>query len=156
MQCINGVSSNPVEGRTKICQLTDLFLTLFGLIFRRIYIKVNTLKMFINFIGNIFYARKRNIIVSLYIVNVIYLQINTWAFPYWPGYHPETPILARDAVEGQYGSRDDNQANMEMPCIKLFITYFRHLEKRHPYWSETKSRPILARANMGLDMEMIL
>ena len=42
------------------------------------------------------------------------------------------------------------------PCIKLFITYFRHLEKRHPYWHETKSRPILARANMGLDMEMIL
>jgi hypothetical protein len=32
------------------------------------------------------------------------------------------------------------------PCIKLFITYFRHLEKRHPYWPETKSRPILARA----------
>jgi hypothetical protein len=25
-----------------------------------------------------------------------YLQIYTWAFPYWPGYHPETPILARD------------------------------------------------------------
>jgi hypothetical protein len=37
------------------------------------------------------------------------LQINTWAFPYWPGYHPETPILARDK------SRGDNQANMEMP-----------------------------------------
>jgi hypothetical protein len=37
------------------------------------------------------------------------------AFPYWPGYHPETPILARDAVEGQYLSRDDNQANMEIP-----------------------------------------
>jgi hypothetical protein len=35
-----------------------------------------TLKMFINFIGNIFYARKRNIIVSLYIVNVIYTLIN--------------------------------------------------------------------------------
>ena len=35
-----------------------------------------------------------------------YLQINTWAFPYWPGYHPEIPI---------YGSRDENQANMEMP-----------------------------------------
>ena len=45
----------------------------------------------------------------------LYLQINTWAFPYWPGYHPETPIVARDAVEGQYGSRDDNQTNMEMP-----------------------------------------
>ena len=44
-----------------------------------------------------------------------YIQINTWAFPYWPGYHPETPILARDGVECQYGSRDDNQANMEMP-----------------------------------------
>jgi hypothetical protein len=25
------------------------------------------------------------------------------------------------------------------PCIKLFITYFRHLEKRHRYWPETKS-----------------
>jgi hypothetical protein len=23
--------------------------------------------------------------------------------------------LVRDGVEGQYGSRDDNQANMEMP-----------------------------------------
>jgi hypothetical protein len=27
-----------------------------------------------------------------------YIQINTWAFPYWPGYHLETPILARDGV----------------------------------------------------------
>ena len=42
------------------------------------------------------------------------------------------------------------------PCIKLCITYFRYLEKRHPYWPETKSRHILARTNMGLDMEMIL
>jgi hypothetical protein len=25
------------------------------------------------------------------------------------------PILARDGVERQYESRDDNQANMEMP-----------------------------------------
>ena len=36
--------------------------------------------------------------MTLYFLNE--LQINTWAFPYWPGYHPETPILARDAVEG--------------------------------------------------------
>jgi hypothetical protein len=28
-----------------------------------------------------------------------YLYINTWTFPYQPGYHPKTPILARDAVE---------------------------------------------------------
>jgi hypothetical protein len=35
-QCINGVSSNPVEGRTRICQLKDLIITLFGLIFRHI------------------------------------------------------------------------------------------------------------------------
>ena len=34
LQCINSVSSIPVEGRTKICQLKDLILTLFGLIFR--------------------------------------------------------------------------------------------------------------------------
>ena len=60
-------------------------------------------------------------------------------------------------------SRDPNMGGgmitrpiWKCPCIKLFITYFRHLEKRHPYWPETKSRPILARANMGLDMEMIL
>ena len=33
LQCINGVSSNPVEGKTQICQLKDLILTLFGLIF---------------------------------------------------------------------------------------------------------------------------
>ena len=44
-----------------------------------------------------------------------YIQINTWAFPYWSGYHSETRIMARDGVERQYGSRDDNQANMEMP-----------------------------------------
>ena len=54
--------------------------------------------------------------------------------------------MARDGVEGQYRSRDDNQPIWKCPCIKLFITYFRHLEKRHPYWPETNSRPILARA----------
>ena len=40
MQCINGVSSNSVEGRTKICQLKDLILSLYGLIVRRIYIYI--------------------------------------------------------------------------------------------------------------------
>jgi hypothetical protein len=35
LQCINGVSSNPVEGRTQISQLKNLIITLFGLIFRR-------------------------------------------------------------------------------------------------------------------------
>jgi hypothetical protein len=37
LQCINGVSSNSVQGRTKICQLKNLILTLFGLIFRRVF-----------------------------------------------------------------------------------------------------------------------
>jgi hypothetical protein len=36
--CINGVSLNPVEGRTTIWQLWNLILTLLGLIFRRIYV----------------------------------------------------------------------------------------------------------------------
>ena len=36
LQCINGVSSNPVEGGIKMCQLKDLILTLFGLIFRHL------------------------------------------------------------------------------------------------------------------------
>ena len=38
LQCINGVSSNLVEGRTKMCQLKYLILKLFGLFFRCIYI----------------------------------------------------------------------------------------------------------------------
>jgi hypothetical protein len=37
--------------------------------------------------------------VVLPLTNVTkYLQINTWEFPYWPCYHPETPILARCAT----------------------------------------------------------
>jgi hypothetical protein len=40
VDCINGVSSNPVEGRTKIRQLKDLIITLFALIFRRLYIYI--------------------------------------------------------------------------------------------------------------------
>jgi hypothetical protein len=64
--------------------------------------------------------------------------------PYWP----ETQSRAN------IGRGMITRPIWKCPCIKLFITYFRHLEKRHPYWSETKSRPILA--NMGLDMEMIL
>ena len=88
---------------------------------------------------------------------VQYIQINTWAFPYWPGYHPESPILARDEMPGaNMGRGMITRPIWKCPCIKLFITYFRHLEKRHPYWPETRSRPILARANMCLDMEMIL
>ena len=42
LQCINSVSSNPVVGRIKIWQLKNLILTLFGLIFRRIYIYIYT------------------------------------------------------------------------------------------------------------------
>ena len=66
--------------------------------------------------------------------------------PYWP----ETQSSAN------MGRGMITRPIWKCPCIKLFITYFRHLEKRHPYWHETKSRPILARANIGLDMEMIL
>ena len=42
-----------------------------------------------------------------------YIEINTWPFPYQPGYHPETPISTRDTVEGRYGSRDDSLDDME-------------------------------------------
>ena len=41
------------------------------------------------------------------------------------------------------------------PCIKLFITYFRHLEKRHPYWPETKSRPGQYGPRYGNDLVVI-
>jgi hypothetical protein len=52
------------------------------------------------------------------------------------------PILARDEVEGQYGSRDDNQANMEMPMYQTIYYILPTSRKETP--------------NMGLDMEMIL
>jgi hypothetical protein len=53
--------------------------------------------------------------------------------------------FARDGVEGQYGGLGMiTRPLWKCPCIKLFITYFRHLEKRHSYWPETKSRLILA------------
>jgi hypothetical protein len=38
LQCINGASSNPVEGRTKICQLKGPILTLFGFNFQTIFL----------------------------------------------------------------------------------------------------------------------
>jgi hypothetical protein len=41
LQCINGVCSNPVEGRTKICQLKDLILTLFGFNFQTYMIELD-------------------------------------------------------------------------------------------------------------------
>ena len=66
--------------------------------------------------------------------------------PYWP----ETESRAN------MGRGIITRTIWKYSCIKLFITYFQHLEKRHPYQPETKSRPILARTNMGLDMEMIL
>jgi hypothetical protein len=44
LQYNNGVSSNPIEGRTKICQLKDLILTRFRLIFRHIYISLHSIK----------------------------------------------------------------------------------------------------------------
>ena len=46
--CINGVSSNPVEGRTTIWQLWNLILTLLGLIFQtyiRLKIKPNSVRI---------------------------------------------------------------------------------------------------------------
>ena len=65
--------------------------------------------------------------------------------PYWPETHSRAN-LDRGML---------TRPIWKCPCIKLFITYFRHLEKRHSYWPDTKSRPILARENIGLDMEMI-
>ena len=56
--------------------------------------------------------------------------------PYWP----ETQSRAN------MGRGMITRPIWKCPCIKLFITYFRHLGKRHPYF----------RANMGLELEMIL
>jgi hypothetical protein len=65
------------------------------------------------------------------------MEMITWAFPYSPGYHP-SPLLAPDCVSGLYeGLGMITRPIWKCPYIKLFITYFRHLEKRHPYWPET-------------------
>jgi hypothetical protein len=74
--------------------------------------------------------------------------------PYWP----ETPSrdnMGRGMITRPIWKCPESRDNMgrgmitrpilKCPCIKLFITYFRHLEKRHPYWPKTKSMPILAR-----------
>jgi hypothetical protein len=44
-------------------------------------------------------------IFLIYISGTNIYRLIQWVFPYWPGYHPETPIWVED----------DNQANMEMP-----------------------------------------
>ena len=44
--------------------------------------------------------------------------------PYWPETESRTN-MGRGMIIGPI---------WKCPCIKLFITYFRHLKKRHPYW----------------------
>jgi hypothetical protein len=58
----------------------------------------------------------------------------------------------------QYGSRDDNQANMEMPMYWIIYYILLTSRKETPIlaWDEDEAHHVLARANMGLDMEMIL
>jgi hypothetical protein len=51
---------------------------------------------------------------------VSYIEINTWHFPYQPGYHPETPIWTRDTVDGLYGWRDDSRDDMENVMYSSF------------------------------------
>ena len=125
-------------------------------------ISVDQYRLCIGYFNNIVRCKQQTCNTTLYIFNrnnfshSQYIQINTWAFPYWPGYHPETPYWPETESRFNMGRGMITRPIWKCPCIKLFITYFRHLEKRHAYWSETKSRPKLARTNMGLDMEMIL
>ena len=69
---------------------------------------------------------------------------------------PRTPYWPDTESRANMGRGMITRPIWKCPRVKLFITYFRHLEKRHPYWRETKSRPILALANTDLDMELIL
>ena len=63
--------------------------------------------------------RLRPIWVSLFQMSeVCNKQFNTWAFPYWPGYYPSIHIVPRLRLGPIWGSRDDNQANMEMPMYQ--------------------------------------
>ena len=62
-------------------------------------------------------------------------------------FHIGLVIIPRAPYWPETESRDDNQANMEMP---MYQTIYYILP------TSRKETPILARANMGLDMEMIL
>jgi hypothetical protein len=94
----------------------------------------------------------------------MYYSIITWCFSFWPSYRAEacciglrrsrTPIQqTRGPIARTIWKTSESRANMgrgmitrpiwKCSFIKLFITYFRHLEKWRPYWPETKSRPIL-------------
>ena len=66
---------------------------------------------------------------------------------------PRLPYRPSTAFRANMGRGMITRPIWKCPCIKLFITYFRYLEKRHPYWPETKSRPILAR--YGNDLVVI-
>ena len=78
------------------------------------------------------------------------IYVLDWFLPYWPN---ESFLYYIDrfdhikANKSKLSSRDPHIAsrtNMgremitrpiwKCPCIKLFFKYFRHLEKRHPYW----------------------
>ena len=59
---------------------------------------------------------------------------------------PRPPYLPETESRANMGQGMITRSIWKCPCIKLFITYFQHLEKIHPYWPETKSMPILARA----------
>jgi hypothetical protein len=100
-------------------------------------------------IGNVFVYHTCKTVRITYRLIHVHFHIGLVIIPR-PPYWPETQSRAN------MGRGKITRQIWKCPCIKLFITYFRHLEKRQPYWPETMSRPILARANMGLDMEMIL
>jgi hypothetical protein len=55
--------------------------------------------------------------------------------PYWPETESRTN-MGRGMIIGPI---------WKCPCIKLFIKYFRHLKKRHPYWKWSCSNPIIYR-----------
>jgi hypothetical protein len=66
-----------------------------------------------------------NMGVSFLDVGICNKYFNTWAFPYWPGYHPSTHIGPPLRLGPIWGSRD-NQANMEMPMyysVYMLIIY---------------------------------
>jgi hypothetical protein len=82
----------------------------------------------------------------LYCICVIhYIQINTLHFHIGLVIIPRPPYWPETKSRANMGRRMITMPIWKWPCIKLFITYFQHLEKRHPYWPEAKSRPILAR-----------
>ena len=97
------------------------------MLFSKAYFKINIVSTLFQIIYCI-YSNNYILIHGHFHIGLIIIP----RLPYWPETQSRAN-MSRGVI---------TRLIWKCPCIKQFITYFRHLQKRHPYWPETKSRPI--------------